>query len=198
MGIGASKNDISITRALSIAIKEIRVYTEPLVISVGSGYGQTEYKESQTHQIAITCVDPLLDDYADRSYAHDDGQVLMPHYTKISDFLRYNLTYNPDTSILILDWPFPNDSTYDIDAIRDLHPKYIVIRYCSHGAGGSMLHMFLELNGCPHRGTRYAKKQFTPYSHLKYTCKYEKNYTTADDMSRQSLYCVLTLCRVDL
>lgn len=46
---------------------------------------------------------------------------------------------------LIIDWAFPNNSTYDYDAIMTRKAKYVVIRYASCGmAGGTKFQNFIK------------------------------------------------------
>ena len=46
---------------------------------------------------------------------------------------------------LIIDWPLPNHSTYDYDAIMTRKAKYVVIRYASCGmAGGKKFQKFIK------------------------------------------------------
>lgn len=115
------------------------------IISVGSGSGEIENFIEKDLGIKIICVDPL--------YSKNIGSIY--HRNKVThivkepdyDYVETLMLKKPNVisdNILMLMWPLPNESKYDIEAIYKLKPKAVILYYdISGGAGGNQLQKWL-------------------------------------------------------
>lgn len=112
------------------------------IVSVGSGNGWLESILLQECKIAnIICVDPDPESF--RPYQASFST--KPDYPNVQKLLmeRKELATACD---LLLGWPTPNDSTYDIEAIRSLQPQNIfVVHEPAGGAGGAEFQSWLRM-----------------------------------------------------
>ena len=143
MGTSSSKNHIDIDPAIKIAIDSVN---DPLIISVGSGYGVTEKELETKHDIDIITIDPFEEKF---NKPEDMSLTKLPMFPNCQTFMD-SIELKTENIMMILDWPSPNEATYGIKAIELIEPKVIVIRYAACGAAGSArLQSFLESCDCP-------------------------------------------------
>lgn len=148
MGSSGSKHDVAIEPAFEAALA---LHTgAPDVVSIGSGFGVTERMLEQKFSRKIVTVDAQIEEFCKPD---DMTTAKMPEYKSAAE---YKNSADPDVAtIMILDWPNPNDVSYGVDAIELLKPATLVIRYASCGAAGSeRLQSFLGSCGCPNDGSR--------------------------------------------
>lgn len=116
-------------------------------ISVGSGNGILEFcyaKKYTESTETILCVDP-----APLSFNSDgiDTAFQAPNYDYVGSLLQAKPQLRRNC-VLILNWPNPNESTYDLDAVQALEPCgfFTTLEHWgdSGGAGGSSFHRFLR------------------------------------------------------
>jgi len=120
------------------------------ILSVGSGYGETEKHLVNVYGEHIITIDPLVEHYNPPA---DHSRRLMPLYRTVHDFLSSSQPRARENISLILDWPSPNDATYGVEAVAFLKPALVLIRYASCGAAGSAdLQSFLASCDCPADG----------------------------------------------
>ncbi len=98
----------------------------------------TESKET------ILCVDPAPLSFNSRGL---DTPFQAPNYDRVKSLLRARPQLRRNC-VLILNWPNPNESMYDIDAVMALEPCgfFTTLEYWgdSGGAGSIMFHRFLK------------------------------------------------------
>ena len=154
MGGGGSKNTVDIKPAFEAAFKTI---DDPIIISVGSGFGVTEKELDSKYNVDIITIDPLEEKF---QKPEDMSLVKLPMFPDCQTFMDSIESKTDDdindNIIMILDWPSPNEATYGIKAIELVEPKVIVIRYAACGAAGSnLLHSFLKSCDCPNSSGLY-------------------------------------------
>lgn len=138
---------------LDLCIKQviqcINEHPDKVLISVGSGNGKFEHKIiDQYPNVKIICVDPDPESYSKLPI------LLYPEFSTTDDLVQ-KFPELVGNCLLLLNWCYPNDSTYDYDAIMKLKPIAFVSIYESLGdvtngaAGGEMFYNFLhdENNG---------------------------------------------------
>ena len=116
-------------------------------ISVGSGNGILEYcyaKKYTESREQILCVDPA-------SLSFNSGELSIPFQAPNYDSVRSLLQANPQLGrncVLILNWPNPNESTYDLEAVQELQPCgfFTTLEHWgdSGSAGSRIFHSFLQ------------------------------------------------------
>lgn len=111
------------------------------IISVGSGDGSVEYKLDQELKTDIICVDNSSGMFEDPiKYEF----IKTPKYKTVEDLIDKESEL-VEKNILFINWPYPNISTYDLDSIYLLKPKFIIIVYdCTGGAGSLYLHKWFS------------------------------------------------------
>lgn len=113
------------------------------IVSVGSGNGQYEWHLKNKHgldDIQWYLVDPQPEKY--RIYCPDES--IPPDYALVQDLVKAKpeLVGN---CVMFLCWPSPGKSKYDIEAIKILQPRGVVLVYETIGcAGGTQLHHWLR------------------------------------------------------
>jgi hypothetical protein len=178
MGSQGSKLSVPINKSIEIALENVS--ENPNIVSVGSGFGETEYELEEMFRINITTIDPLCKQLIDPTIEYEDvigfkkplnlNRCKTPMFSNIEEYMEEHKQQNTD--VLILDWPSPNDATYGINAIVKLAPNSIVIRYASCGAAGSTsLHDFLESCDCPNSSYMQSDNDYNVV-HGKYKCIY--------------------------
>jgi hypothetical protein len=156
MGSPGSKLSVPINKSIEIALENVSENAN--IVSVGSGFGETEYELEELFNVNITTIDPLRVQLIDPvlEYENVNGfnkpkkldKCKTPMFENIDEYIHKR--ENKMSDLLILDWPSPNEAIYGIDAIVKLLPTVIVIRYASCGAAGSNeLQSFLYSCGCP-------------------------------------------------
>ena len=126
------------------------------IFSIGSGSGHFEYyfneyiskiTDDKFCKMSMTCVDPDPESYS-------KGEIkLYPLYKNIQELLKSRSEIVENCQIVII-WPSPTDTTYDIEAILYLKPKKIMILYEENGSsGGEDLHEFI--NDCEDNEEKY-------------------------------------------
>jgi hypothetical protein len=136
--------------------KNILTKIDHQIISVGSGNGVQEHYLSVVLKRSIICVDPDPESF--EPYP-DTGFFQIPDY----DDVKLLIKFKPElinNCILFLNWPAPNNSFYDIEAIELLKPKGILLIYESlGGAGGSKLQKWIQQIGGPSKNWYLFSKQ---------------------------------------
>jgi len=116
-------------------------------ISVGSGNGILEYcyaKKYTESKEQILCVDP-----APLSFNSEELSTPFqaPNYDSVGSLLQAKPQLRRNC-VLILNWPNPNESTYDFDAVMALEPCgfFTTLEHMgsSGAAGGRRFHRFLQ------------------------------------------------------
>lgn len=111
------------------------------IISVGSGYADTEFAFMERNKKEIICVDPY-------PLSHGSfGDVLVtPKYSYVDELIKNEPDVIGNCHLLLI-WPCPNDSTYDVEAIEKLKPLSIIIIYDPSGSGGGSEFLKYEWRG---------------------------------------------------
>jgi len=125
----------------------LSAYPQKKQVSVGSGNGILEHSYATRYTSStetIICVDPSPLEYQSK---HLERAFQSPKYNLVSELVRKE----PDcinNCVLILNWAYPNESTYDYEAIMSLRPLAFfttIERYRNTGAaGGARFHNFLR------------------------------------------------------
>ena len=107
---------------------KIRSISNDLIISIGSGNGYIERHIEKELETTILCVDPMRIESVQDMYKASN-------FNYINDLLEDypNLINN---SITFINWSFPNDSTYDYDALAKLSSDNVLIVCETTGSGG--------------------------------------------------------------
>jgi hypothetical protein len=124
-------------------------------VSIGSGNGLLEHEfVTKYPTLDIICVDPNPLEFISDELAKP---FKVPTFKRAEELLSRDLTIQ-NNCVLLLNWCYPNDSTYDYDAIQILKPlAFITILEHfgnSGGAGGQKFHNFLRETDkytCVHR-----------------------------------------------
>jgi len=112
------------------------------VVSVGSGSGEQEKRLMESIPgLSVICVDPAPESFPVSRLEYAKGEldvVLKPKYktveSLISDPVDSKLIGN---CILLLDWPSNSEShDFDFEALKELQPLAVVIRYEQRGEDG--------------------------------------------------------------
>jgi hypothetical protein len=114
-------------------------YRKYPIVSVGSGMNVHESYLEKKHNIKIICVDP--EDKNEDMYGRGT-RARKSDYKFVEDLILENENI-VGNCVLILFWPLPDYSYYDILSVYNLQPKFIVSLYCLSGASGTEnLHRF--------------------------------------------------------
>lgn len=116
------------------------------MISLGSGDGL--FEKSLEEKCNFNAGDIILIDPNPSQFSGIDG------HTDFSTAQEYvKLTDNPDNCVMLLNWPYPNgekNNGWDLQAIKDVNPKYIITIVDSTGGAGSIPYLvYLEKCGLP-------------------------------------------------
>jgi hypothetical protein len=129
-----------IAKYLEAAVRTTSVNT---IVSVGSGSGELEHTlrrhfiKLKLSHIKWFLVEP-------NPPTSVESGCLAPDYSTVPQLLLKNAKISKNC-IVLLPWTFPNNMAYDIESIRLLEPKAIVVVYETIGAAGSdQLHHFLS------------------------------------------------------
>jgi SAM-dependent methyltransferase len=105
------------------------------IISVGCGNGYLEaYLKAARPKRTVLGVDPDPNNYAKIPDDYYRRKCLKPCASTLD---KGELDHYIDNNILLLNWPDPNNSTYDIEAIFRMKPRAIFINYGPCGSSGS-------------------------------------------------------------
>ncbi len=119
------------------------------IVSLGSSNGVLERIIRDALNNSVVCIEPEFNRFMTVPDELIDQLCLRPDHSSIEDYLQ---TDGKRDVILFINWPEPNESYYDIDAICRLRPDYLVIIMDPSGiSGGAHLQIFLEkcgLAGC--------------------------------------------------
>jgi hypothetical protein len=111
------------------------------IVSVGSGSGIDEALIKRTYQCRLITVEPEKNQTD--AYRHTK-RVAKPDYEYVDDLIKSEKDIVGNCVVMLL-YPLPDFSTYDILSIYKLKPVEVVIMYNSFGASGSeLLHQFLK------------------------------------------------------
>jgi hypothetical protein len=106
-------------------------YNNP-IISVGSGNGVVEkFIKDNNPNIKIICIDPNPNQFIPVK----NNEFIKPEFDTIENLLKEQPSII-ENCILFLNWPSPNDSTYDIEAVRSLQPSDIITIVDKSGTAG--------------------------------------------------------------
>ncbi len=109
------------------------------IISVGSGTADTEFSFLKRNGVEIICIDPYPYSH---SYEGSDYTIkIQPKYRYVDDLIKFEPEVVGNCHLLLI-WPLPNKSTYDIEALEKLKPLSMVIIYEPTGTSGGS--KFLE------------------------------------------------------
>jgi len=132
--------DIQYTKLFSF-VKDIN----GTFVSVGSWSGRCE-KYLENRGKTVICIDPRtseLDKYTKTEF------VRKPDYPFVSELIRKDSNIVTNCNLLIV-YPLPDYSVYDVKSIRELRPSTITICCSRDGKSGSwLLHRFLRRVGVP-------------------------------------------------
>jgi hypothetical protein len=111
------------------------------IISVGSGYADTEFSFIKRNNKEIICVDPY-------PFSHGNfGNVLVkPKYDYVDDLIKNEPDVIGNCHLLLI-WPLPNESIYDLESIEKLKPLSIIIIYDPSGSSGGSKFLEYEWQG---------------------------------------------------
>lgn len=110
-------------------LAELLKVTDKQIVSVGSGDGFVENHLEKTFGINIICVDP-------KKYENSET-CKTSEYDTVEQLLKAKPSIKSNC-VLFLNWPIPNDSTYDFDAIMSLQPEDIILIFESTGSAGGI------------------------------------------------------------
>ncbi len=145
------------------------------IISVGSGHADTEFSFMERNKKEIICVDPF-------PYSHGSfGSVLVkPKYDYVDDLIKNEPDVVGNCHLLLI-WPLPCDSTYDIDAIEKLKPLSIVVIYDPTGSSGGTEFLYYKwLFNWREEGENEQKYYDVHKNRVRYMTKYDSFYYTID------------------
>lgn len=110
------------------------------IVSVGSGGGYLETALKNLHNdLNFVLVDPTPD-----SFETKEDLGCTPNFKTVGDLIA-QIPEIVNECCVLLPWCFPNDSTYDLEAVVALNPKHIVVLYeCIGGACGYQFHTWLQ------------------------------------------------------
>jgi hypothetical protein len=115
------------------------------VVSVGSGLGQAEYALERVCDREFILVDPTPHEWKGHIPRSKSPQ-RSTDYAYVLDLIARRPSVVKDC-ILMLKWPYPGNKygSYDLDAIRHLRPRCILIHYERWGCAGTYgLHQWLS------------------------------------------------------
>jgi len=124
------------------------------LISVGSGRGSLEHKIKTALNIDVICIDPSPESFQGQS---SDIEI-KPDFSYVNDLIEFEPKFVNNCNLLLC-WPLPNDSQYDISAIIDLKPQNIILIYeTTGGSGGTVLLNWLKtIPGIPEENSIWIK-----------------------------------------
>lgn len=142
LSIGVRYLGISLLKDYLRAVLDSRVDDTIAVVSVGSGNGVVERKLNDDLEIKVICVDPEPNRYL------SCADPMLPDYPSVPALVAARPEIQGNC-ILLLNWASPNESTYDIEAVRDLRPLDVVavVETTTGIAGGCEFHSWLEASG---------------------------------------------------
>jgi hypothetical protein len=172
-------------------------------VSIGSGTGEVEYnlaKELDGTETKIICVDPAPES---RRRFPKNGNFVAPEYDTAESLTKERKDLINECGMLLV-WPEPagkkdgddsNYLTYDVDAIRLLNPKVVLLIYETFGGSGSeVMHAWLDCFH-PDKPKNFFQKQFSEsasYGLLEKafpTSKYQvKAFRVVQKMSENALF----------
>jgi hypothetical protein len=119
-------------------------------VSVGSGTGEIEHRlKNEIKELKIACIDPADPD--EWKHLHlkfpKNGKCIKPSYKYTEDLIREK-KFLVGKCGLLLCWPSPKgigEKNWDIEAIKLLEPRVIVLIYeTSGGSGGPNLNLWIR------------------------------------------------------
>lgn len=176
-----------------VALQYLDYDKELRIISVGSGLGKWEKSFENETKRQIICVDPDPESFNRPNENESEDIYHRPDFPLVDDLIKFDPSVVGNCILLLL-WPTPNLSTYDIEAVFKLKPNHVVTVYETiGGAGGEQFHIWLQEVGAPNGNYRsnessFIKKQaMVPYR--KVAC-YEKGTRSFYDQT--FCLCLLT------
>lgn len=116
----------------------------PRIISVGSGDGLFEEALEEKYNSAFG--DTILIDPNPSKFSGIPGRA---DFSTAQEYVKR--TDNPDNCVMLMNWPYPNgeeNNGWDLQAIKDVNPKYIITIVDSTGGAGSIPYLvYLEKCG---------------------------------------------------
>lgn len=159
---------------------------QPLV-SVGSGLGLNERRLETDLNINILCIDPKPHSFNNQG---DEKKCHMPDYSLVDDLIKEKADLIGNCNLMLC-WPYPNESTYDIEAIVKLKPSSVLIVYESlGGAGGNQLHNWLEKINAPN-GSMICKLQHNYVDDINDTYNVIQLYKNGNDRFDSQTFCMV-------
>jgi hypothetical protein len=117
----------------------LKIYPDHTVVSVGSGDGKFEYLYHEHKKKEIICIDPKIDHFTKGDMFKE------PDYSYVDDYINSDKYKNSSKQlIIILNYCYPFNDPYDMDAIYKLSPDAIFTLYASGIIGTSGSHMFQD------------------------------------------------------
>jgi hypothetical protein len=136
-------------------VERLKKLDDNPIVSIGSSSCEHEIQLEKLSGRKIICVDPNPGEFASDSPVQETRQ---PDYATAEDYAKANPKAIGNCHLLLI-WPEPNFSTYDVMAINLLKPKSVILVYESTGSsGGVTLRLWVEKIGGPGEMNEYEKK----------------------------------------
>ena len=109
------------------------------IISVGSGMAYFEYLIQELFRRDVICIDPDPIKFSPNPFLSSNKKRLFiePIFRTVDNLLSSKNSKKYTDCLLILNWPSPYDTAYDIDSIIKLKPRGFFIIYEREGKAGS-------------------------------------------------------------
>lgn len=118
-----------------LVIKQLRDhYRSTSIVEVGSGNGAFANLISLELGINVTTIDP---DTTGTGYLRRSTIVRKANFPRVADYIRSSPIGPGEQSCLVLNWPDPSTTAYDLEAIIKLVPRQVLIIVDSTGGAGS-------------------------------------------------------------
>ena len=108
------------------------------IISVGSGMAYFEYLIQVLFKRDVICIDPDPNRFSPSPFLSSNKKLFIkPEFNIVDNLLSSKNSKKYTDCLLILNWPSPYDTAYDIDSIIKLKPRGFFIIYEREGKAGS-------------------------------------------------------------
>jgi len=130
---------IGIKKCLTLFREFLRIFDDNIpIISVGSGMAYFEYLIQVLFRRYVICIDPDPIEFSPTLFLSLNKKLFIePIFKTVNNLLSSKNSNKYTNCLLILNWPSPYDTAYDIDSIIKLKPCGFFIIYEREGKAGS-------------------------------------------------------------